>query len=90
MIEIKDADLLLEQAGDLAQMANNISSTSTDLSAANKKIAGAWASDTVDKDSYLKTLNDNITKIQTLVTAISGLSKVLTIYAERHKQNEQV
>ena len=88
-IQINDVDALLEQAGDLSQLSSNISNVQGDLLAASTKISNAWASDTVDKETYLKSLNENLGKIATLTTALDGLSKSLTTYAEQQKQNEK-
>ena len=86
-IYIKDADLLLDQAGNLYQLSQNILRVQEDLVAACNKIANAWTSDTVDKESYLTGLNNELNRVSNLAAALNGLSNSLTIYAQEQKKN---
>lgn len=79
--EIQDAHRLLEQAGDLDQVNNNIRAAKENISSCCDQISGAWQSDTVDKDSYLKTIRDNIQKLDTLNSAIKSLGASLRDFA---------
>ena len=87
VIDIKEPDQVLSLAGDLAQYANNVLQVTEDLNASSTQISNAWASDTIDKDSYLKELNANITKLITLTEALSKLSNTLTVYASKQIKN---
>lgn len=86
-INIKNPHLLLEQAGNLAQINQNILNLQEELVVATQQISNAWGSDTIDKESYLKEINEANEKIATLVTAISALSKNLQYYAQRQISN---
>ena len=88
-IEIQDANMLIEQAGAVAQLNNNILRVQEDLTAATTKIRNAWSSDTADKDTYLKQIETNLTKIQTLCSALRALSNNLIVYANQQKANAQ-
>lgn len=86
-INVKDPNALLEQAGNLGQLAQNILRVQEDLNGYCQQISNAWQSDTVDKESYLKTLQTNLTKMSTLVSALRALSNNLTSYAQKEIQN---
>ena len=86
-IHISNAELLLEQAGNLAQINQNVLNMQEELVRAVEQINTAWASDTIDKESYLKDIRESNEKIATLVTAISALSKNLIIYAQSQIRN---
>ena len=88
-IHINDADALIEQAGNVAQLNQNILRVQEDLLAAATRIRQAWASDTVDKETYLKTIETNLTKMATLASALRALSNNLIVYANRQKANAQ-
>ena len=88
-IDIKDANALIEQAGNVAQLNQNILRVQEDLIAAATRIRNAWTSDTVDKETYLKTIETNLTKIGTLGAALRALSNNLIVYANRQKANAQ-
>ena len=86
-IYIKDADQLLEQSGNIAQLAQNILRVKEDLLSASNRVSNAWASDTVDKESYLKVLTEDLAKIDRLGAALRVLSNTLIVYAEKQKRN---
>lgn len=86
--EVSDLQALLEQAGNVAQLGQNILRVNEELSGYCSQISNAWQSDTVDKESYLKVLQDNLVKIETLVAALRALSNNLTAYAQREIQNQ--
>jgi len=81
--EIKDAPLLLSQAGDLAQVNQNILRISEQLGDYCNQISNAWQSDTVDKTSYLGNLEKNVQTINQLCRAINELSNKLTDFAQQ-------
>lgn len=85
--EVNNVQALLEQAGNIAQIGQNILRVNEELSGYCSQISNAWQSDTVDKESYLKVLQDNLVKIETLVAALRALSNNLTAYAQREIQN---
>lgn len=80
---IKDAQLLLTQAGDLAQVNQNVLRVQEQLTDCCNQISSAWQSDTEDKASYLGNLQKNLQKIQTLSAAITSLSNKLTDFAQQ-------
>lgn len=84
---VKDPQALLEQAGNVAQLGQNILRVKEELTGYCSQISGAWQSDTVDKESYLKVLQENLVKVETLVAALRALSNNLTAYAQREIQN---
>lgn len=86
-IKIKDINSLIEQSGNIAQLNQNILSVKDELVETTTKIRQAWASDTIDKESYLKMIENNLLKIDTLVVAIKVLSNNLTMYANKQKNN---
>ena len=88
-IEIKDENALIEQAGNVAQLNNNILRVKEDLYESIQRISNSWTSDTVDKETYLKTIKTNLVKIETLGSALRALSNNLIVYANRQKANAQ-
>lgn len=85
--KVKDPQSLLDQAGNVAQIAQNILRVNEELSAYCNQISAAWQSDTADKESYLKVLQENLVKIETLCAALKALSNNLTAYAQQEIQN---
>lgn len=79
---------LLEQSGNVAQLAQNILRVKEELYGYCTQISNAWQSDTQDKESYLGTLQTNLSKIETLVSALMSLSNNLTTYAQRQISNK--
>ncbi len=77
-----DASKLLEQAGDLRQVAQNISYTCSDLKQYCNQIASSWKSNTEDRESYLRTLQNNLEDLATLVSATWLLADNLQVYAQ--------
>lgn len=88
-IHINDADALIEQAGNVAQLNQNVLRVQEDLSVAVGRIRNSWQSDTVDKETYLKTIETNLSKIGTLCAALKALSNNLIVYANQQKANAQ-
>jgi transposase-like protein len=80
---IQDAQQLLTQAGNLAQVNQNIMRVQEQLSQCCEQIGNAWQSDTEDKTSYLGNLQKNLSKLQTLTSAIYSLSNKLTDFAQQ-------
>lgn len=80
---IQDAQQLLTQAGNLAQVNQNILRVQEQLSDCCNQINSAWQSDTADKASYLGNLQKNLQKMQTLSAAITSLSNKLTDFAQQ-------
>ena len=80
---IQDAQQLLAQAGNLAQVNQNILRVQEQLTQCCDQISGAWQSDTEDKTSYLGNLQKNLGKLQTLTSAITSLSNKLTDFAQQ-------
>ena len=85
--KVKDPQALLDQAGNIAQMGQNILRINEELAGYCNQISNAWQSDTVDKESYLKVLQQNLAKVETLVAALRALSNNLSAYAQREIQN---
>lgn len=81
--EITDAQNLLVQSGNLAQVNQNILRVQEQLADCSREISNAWQSDTEDRESYLGNLNKNLEKIRTLGAAILSLSNKLTDFAEK-------
>jgi uncharacterized protein YukE len=81
--EIQDAPLLLTQAGDLAQVNQNIARIREQLTDCCNQISNAWQSDTEDKASYLGNLQKNLTTVQQLCNAVGELSNKLTDFAQK-------
>ncbi len=81
--ELSQAQLLLEQAQNLSQINQNILRVKENLSECCQQIGSSWQSDTADKDSYLKGIQDDLQKIETLTSAIFSLSNHLTAFAQR-------
>ena len=88
-IDIENPDMLIEQAGAVAQLNNNILRVEEDLQVATSRIRNAWESDTADKDAYLQQIETNLTKIETLCAALRALSNNLIVYANQQKANAQ-
>lgn len=86
-IYIKDAQSLISQVTNVSQIIENISKTKESLTDISNEISSAWASDTVDKDSYLKKLNDNLVKMNTLILSMKSLSVQLQNYAYKQIKN---
>ncbi len=86
---VKDPQALLEQAGNLDQLGQNILRVNEDLTNYCQQIGSAWQSDTADKESYLSVLEENLRKIETLCSALRGLSYNLTYYAQQTIQTQQ-
>ena len=84
---VKDPQLLLEQAGNVYQLGQNILRIKEEINGYCQQIGNAWQSDTVDKESYLKNLQVNLSKMETLVAALRSLSNNLTAYAQREIKN---
>lgn len=84
--EIQQAEELLSQAQNLAQINQNILRVKEDLTGCCNEISGAWQSDTADKDSYLKSIQQDLQKIETLTTAVFSLSNHLMAFAQRSIQ----
>ena len=80
---IQDAQTLLTQAGNLAQVNQNILRVQEQLTDCCNQISQAWQSDTEDRISYLSNLEKNLAKMQTLCAAINSLSSKLTDFAEQ-------
>lgn len=85
--KVKDPQALLDQAGNIAQIGQNILRVNEELAGYCNQISNAWQSDTVDKESYLKVLQQNLAKVETLVAALRALSNNLSAYAQREIQN---
>jgi len=85
--KVKDPQALLDQAGNIAQINQNILRVKEELVGYCTQISSAWQSDTVDKESYLKILQENLAKVETLCAAVRALSNNLTAYAQREIQN---
>ncbi len=81
--EIQDAQRLLSQAGDLAQINQNIMRVKEQLDECIAQVNNAWQSDTQDRESYLSGIQKNIGKIDTLCAAIRSLSNKLNDFAEQ-------
>lgn len=86
--EIRDPQALLEQAGNVAQIAQNILRVQEDLNSYCSQISNAWQSDTQDKESYLSGIQTNLAKTETLVSALMSLSRNLTTYATKEIQTK--
>lgn len=80
--QINDANALLQQAGNLQQLSQNILRVKEDLNGCCGRISSAWQSDTVDKESYLRVLQENLQKVETLAAAIESLGRNLTDFAQ--------
>lgn len=80
---IVDANKLLNQAGSLAQMNTNIIRLKEQLSNYSNQISNAWQSETEDKESVLKSLNEDLKRIDTLNSALNSLSKKLSYFAQK-------
>lgn len=80
--QINDANALLDQAGNLYQSSQNILRVQESLTGCCQRISSAWQSDTVDKESYLKVLQENLQKMETLAAAITSLGSNLTEFAQ--------
>lgn len=80
--QINDANALLNQAGNLYQSSQNILRVKEGLTGCCQRISSAWQSDTVDKESYLKVLQENLQKMDTLSSAIATLASNLTEFAQ--------
>ena len=81
--EIQDAQRLLAESGELAQVNQNILRVQEQLNDCSSQIRGAWQSDTEDKESYLGNLDKNLQKIITLCGAVRSLSAKLNSFAEQ-------
>ena len=81
--EIEQAQQLLAQAQNLSQINQNILRVKEDLTGCVGEISGAWQSDTADKDSYLKKIQEELQKIETLCSALFALSNHLTAFAQQ-------
>ena len=79
--QINDINQLLEQIGNIKQIRQNLYYVCTDLSTNINQIANAWQSDTVDKESYLSTIQKDIQNLDTLCNAISKLNSNLETFA---------
>jgi len=86
--EINNPHALIEQAGNVYQLGQNTLRVQEELNSFCYQISSAWQSDTVDKETYLKTLQENLVKIETLVHALTALSNNLNAYAERAIANK--
>lgn len=80
---IVDANKLLNQAGSLVQMNTNIIRLKEQLSNYSNQISNAWQSETEDKESVLKSLNEDLKRIDTLNSALNSLSKKLSYFAQK-------
>ena len=78
---ISDANLLLDQLGDLQQVQNDILRVKESLSSCCDQIGAAWQSDTIDKQSYLESINKNLYKMDLVNQALNILVADLTSYA---------
>ena len=81
--QINDPNALIQQAGNLAQISQNVRRVQEELDACCGRISSAWQSDTVDKESYLKGLQENTRKMQVLSEALTSLSNNLTNFAQQ-------
>ena len=82
-------ELLLQQAQNLAQINQNILRVKEDLTGCVGQISSAWQSDTVDKDSYLKKIEEELRKIETLTSALFALSNHLIALAQQIPQHNK-
>lgn len=81
-IHINNPQALIEQASNVAQLSNNIARVQEDLLVLCQQISKAWQSNTVDKETYLSSLNKSLKKVEGLTLALSALSKNLQAYAQ--------
>ena len=86
---IDDAAGLKSQAGELAQINQNIFRVQEQLSDCCAQISQAWQSDTEDRNSYLGNLEKNLQKISTFCAAIKSLSNKLAGFAENALSEEK-
>ena len=86
-IEVKDVDLLIEQAERVAQLNQNILNNVEQLQSLTNKIIDYWQSETVDKDLYLKNIRLSLNKSYKLVKATKMLHLKLKDYAYKQKAN---
>lgn len=82
-INVNDINALISQAENLFQFSQNILRSVEDLQGISGQISVAWQSDTVDKESYLKAINESLTKATTLAEAVRQLSVKLNNYAQK-------
>lgn len=80
---IVDATKLLNQAGSLSQINTNIMRLKEQISNHCTQISNAWQSETEDKESVLKSLKEDLKKIETLNFALSSLSSKLSYFAQK-------
>ena len=81
IIDIRNAQKLIIQAGRVRTTTASIEKLREELTAELQKVTSAWRSETVDKESYVKELKENIEKLTTLGTALTGLAPKLIEYA---------
>lgn len=79
--QINDINQLLEQIGNIKQIRQNLYYICADLNANINQIANAWQSDTVDKESYLSTIQKDLQNLETLGNAVNRLNSNLEIFA---------
>ncbi len=84
--QINDVDQLLEQVGNLRQTVQNILVIHEDLTSYVSQIRNAWQSDTEDRDSYLTTLEKDLTNLYNLNSAVDKLNANLESFALASKQ----
>lgn len=86
-VHIKDAQSLINQVSNVNQIIENILRAKESITDISNEISNAWASNTIDKNSYLKKLNDNLTKMDTLISSMKSLSVHLQNYAYKQIKN---
>ena len=88
-IEIKDVEKLMTQASQVEAVTKVVQTLKEELLSNCNQVSGAWQSETVDKESYLKDLTENIEKLSTLAQALTTLGNRLQTYAQEQHTTSQ-
>lgn len=86
---INDPYALFNQVGDLQQVSNDILRVRENLISQCELISNAWTSSTVDRESYLRNIYNNLERVNNLISAISMLSNELTELGRRSLEISQ-
>ncbi len=80
---IRDAQRLLSQSGELSQTNQNIMRVKEQIEEYINQISNAWQSDTQDKEAYLSGIKSALGKMSTLTVAVNSLATKLNSFAEQ-------
>jgi len=86
-VNINDPYALINQAEAILQQTQNILRVVESLYGHSTTIASSWQSDTVDKESYLSSIDSSITKVKTLAGAMRATGNKLIAYARQQIAN---